>query len=277
LDETQRFHTEIVHNRKLFLQTEIKEIKNKITLNDQMLEQKVNERSDLLSILQSHGALEEFSTLQKEVNEKRSRFEILKSKITDIQEMSITKKEIKAERIEIDSKIQRDFEQSRPSWEKAIDVFNENSLALYNNPGNLIINISEKANIKDNAYSFDVDIPRSNSEGVGKMKIFCYDLMLVYLFSRRGKIDFLVHDSTMFDGVDSRQIAHALEHAQKKVIETGFQYICAFNSDMIPLNDLSEDFNIQDFTKLTLTDQSPSDSLLGFQFELTKKKKRRET
>lgn len=91
LNEAQRFHTEIVLNRKLFLQTEINEIKNKIFLNDQMLEQKANERSDLLSILQSHGALEEFSILQKEINEKRNRFEILKSKITDIQEMSIKK------------------------------------------------------------------------------------------------------------------------------------------------------------------------------------------
>lgn len=273
LDEAKKFHFDIIQNRKLFLQAEIEEIKNKINSNDKILEQKTLERAELLTILQTHGALDEFNILHKGVNEKRSRFEILKSKISDIQEMSKKKKEIKVERIEIDSKLQRDFEQSRSQWEKAIDGFNENSNALYNNPGDLIINTSDKGSVKENAYSFDVEIPRSSSEGVGKMKIFCYDLMLVNLFALREKIDFLVHDSTMFDGVDSRQIAHALEHANKKALETGFQYICAFNSDVIPCGDLSNDFDISDFVRLTLTDQNPSDSVLGFKFELNKKKK----
>lgn len=82
--------------------------------------------------------------------------------------MSARKKEVKAEKIELETKLQRDYEQSRPEWEKAVSGFNENSQALYNESGNLIINVS------DSGYSFDVEIPRSSSEGVGKMKIYCY-------------------------------------------------------------------------------------------------------
>jgi len=261
LAEAKAFHSEIVQNRKHFLQVEIEQIKNQLSANNKNIENGTNKRADLMAVLQTHGALEEFTILQERLLEKKGHLENIKAKIIDIQEMSVRKKEIKAEKIELETKLQRDYEQSRPEWEKAVAGFNENSQALYNESGNLIINVSE------GGYSFDVEIPRSNSEGVGKMKIFCYDLVLVDLFSKQKKINFLVHDSTIFDGVDSRQTAHALEHAHKKALESGFQYICAFNSDMLPEADFSEGFDINSFVRLTLKDQDPKDSLMGFRFD----------
>ena len=266
LEEARDFHNKIVQNRKQFLQVEIEEIVNQISINEKAILKNTSERAELMKILKTHGALDEFMFLQDKFVEEKERLEAIKTKISNIQEISSQKKEIKAERVEVDLKIMRDYEQSRPDWEKAIAGFNENSLALYNEPGNLIINISDKGRFADNAYSFDVEIPRGLSEGVGKMKIFCYDLMLVDLFSQRGKIDFLVHDSTMFDSVDSRQTAHALELAYKKGTEGNFQYICAFNSDMLPKSNFSKDFNIGNFVRLTLTDKDEKDCLMGFRF-----------
>lgn len=43
---------------------------------------------------------------------------------------------------------------------------------------------------------------------------------------------FLIHDSTIFDGVDERQRALALELAEKESRERRFQYICMLNSDL---------------------------------------------
>ncbi|WP_217177981.1 DUF2326 domain-containing protein [Methanoplanus limicola] len=271
LEETRNFHNEIVRNRKLFLEAEIEAIKNKIGNNEKYMENISSERAEIMEVLSTHHALEEYSMLQNRVTEKKVHLEKTLQMISEIQEMSEKKKEIRSERIELDSKIQRDFEESRPRWEKAVNGFNDNSQALYNEPGYLIINTPDGGRVSGNAYSFDVDIPRSNSEGVGKMKIFCYDLMLVDIFSVSGGIDFLIHDSTMFDGVDSRQIAHALEHGHYKARESGFQYICTFNSDMIPYSDLSDDFKADDFICLRLNDKNPEDSLFGFQFELSKR------
>lgn len=185
--------------------------------------------------------------------------------------MTKKSKEIKSKRIILDSKLARDFDESKSNWEYAIEGFNDNSLALYNNPGNLILNISENGVVKENTYKFDVEIPRSNSEGVGRMKLFCYDLMLVEKFSKNKQIDFLIHDTTMFDGVDSRQVAHALEHANKKGLQSDFQYICFFNTDNVPNKDFSESFSLTDFVRLRLSDCKPENSLLGFHFELHKK------
>jgi hypothetical protein len=53
--------------------------------------------------------------------------------------------------------------------------------------------------IDDTGYKFDVEIAGSPSESISKMKIFCYDLMLISFARQRGLgIDFLIHDSTIF-------------------------------------------------------------------------------
>jgi uncharacterized protein YydD (DUF2326 family) len=74
----------------------------------------------------------------------------------------------------------------------------------------------------------------------------------------------LVHDSTIYDGVDYRQRAHALEFAYKMANICGFQYICALNSDMVSYEEVEEDFDINKFVHLTLGDERPEDSAPGF-------------
>ena len=268
LDAVKDFHRTIVKNRKLFLEAEIVQIRNEYLICEDNIKQLSDERADLLQLLETHGALEELSLLQERSIEKKNLLETIKNKITNIKEIGWAKKEIKTARIELEADLQRDYEQNRSEWEKAVSLFNENSQALYDKPGNLIINTT------DNGYKFDIEIQKSGSEGIEKMKIFCYDLMLIELMSKRRGINFLFHDSTIFDGVDSRQKALALMFANKKALEHGFQYICTLNSDTIPHNDFTEEFKIDDYIRLTLKDQSPDDSLLGFHFGLTKKKKR---
>lgn len=268
LEDAKGFHKAIIQNRKLFLKSEIAQLKHTFSLYESKIEKASVKRSKLLQFLQTHGALEEFSILQERVVEKKSQLEALRNKISNMREIAQHKKEIKASKIELETKLQRDYEQNRAEWEKAVALFNENSLALYDEPGNLIINTT------DNGYKFDVEIQKSSSEGVGKMKIFCYDLMLVELMNQRNGINFLFHDSSIFDGVDSRQRALALMLANKKAQENGFQYICALNSDMVPYDDFEEGFQIEEFVRLTLKDQTPEDATLGFHFELTKKKKK---
>lgn len=99
------------------------------------------------------------------------------------------------------------------------------------------------------------------------MKIFCYDLMLISFARERGLgIDFLIHDSTIFDGVDPRQRAHALELAAAMAAKHGFQYICTLNTDMVPASDFSPGFDFEGLIRLRLTDTDPSGGLLGFRY-----------
>lgn len=173
-----------------------------------------------------------------------------------------TKREVKAEKARLVERAEQDKEERREIWTKAVRLFNEHSQALYRTPGDLVIDISEVG------YKFHVKIERSGSEGIEKMKIFCFDLALLELQLAAGRgIDFLIHDSLMYDAVDGRQTAKALERAHEVTSALGGQYICAMNSDTVPQGDFSKDFVLDDHVRLTLTDDTPAGRLLGMEFE----------
>ena len=126
---------------------------------------------------------------------------------------------------------------------------------------NLVVDVA------NTGFDFDVDILRADSQGINSMKIFCYDLMLAQLWaSQRPSPRLLMHDSTIFDGVDERQIAQSLELAQLEADRNGFQYICALNSDALPSSEFSPDFDLESFVRLRLTDASEEGGLLGIRY-----------
>jgi len=88
------------------------------------------------------------------------------------------------------------------------------------------------------------------------------------LNSRRGiGPGFLVHDSHLFDGVDERQVAKALELGAMHAKEHGYQYIITMNSDAIPGEGFSADFNIMEYVnKVRLTDAQETGGLFGVRF-----------
>ena len=99
------------------------------------------------------------------------------------------------------------------------------------------------------------------------MKVFCYDLMLAQKWSTKtASPNTLIHDSILFDAVDVRQRALALELAAREAHSLGFQYICCFNSDMVPYDSFSESFDFNQHIRLTLTDATEDGGLLGMRF-----------
>lgn len=261
LKEASVFHNQIIKNRANFLNAEIVRIKNDIAQRRESIKTLTDKRASCMEILKTHGALEEYSRLQEENTKIKEKHEKILNKIEDIRYKSKKLKEIKSSKLELDKDATIDYEEKRELWEKAIKLFNESAKALYGVAGEFVIDISEKG------YRFKVDIPGGRGGGIGKMKIFCYDLMVICMQKiLKRNIDFLVHDSTIYEGVDERQIAHAIEQGAEKASEYNFQYIMAINSDMVPYNDFHADFNFDNYIKLKLSDEDVSGSLLGIRF-----------
>ncbi|OQY50414.1 MAG: hypothetical protein B6240_01685 [Desulfobacteraceae bacterium 4572_87] len=147
--------------------------------------------------------------------------------------------------------------------EEAIIIFEEFSSELSEREGSLTIDPTEKGPM------FDIRVEARRSIGISSMQIFCFDLMLIVLCQKNGMgPGFLVHDSHLFDGMDSRQIAKAFEIGSKAADEYGFQYIVTINSDMIPYAEFSTDFKFQDYSlPVFLTDDTEDGGLFGFRFE----------
>lgn len=261
LNEVQAFHNEVAQNRRRYLQNEVKRLRNEINKARQTVEELSLKRSQNMRILSSYGALDEYNQLQQRHTSHIIELEAINSQIANLKKIEREESQIKIEQERLFLEARTDYDE-RKTVKKARDIFNENSEYLYEAPGDLIVDIK-----KSSGYSFKVDIKRSGSDGIDKMKVFCYDLMLAELWSESNQHPhFLVHDSTIFADVDERQIARALELAARKSKEFGFQYIALLNSDKVPWNEISQGLDIRDSVRLILSDDRPEGSLLGVRF-----------
>lgn len=261
LEDAQQFHAQIIDNRRDFLSSEVERLRRVISDRQKRIEKLSSERAEIMKTLSTHGALEEYTRLQQLHLKDVESLNEINTRIENLRKIEDAKIEYRLESDLLTQRARRDYIERQAQREKAISIFNENSEALYNAPGSLVIDIN------DNGFQFDVEIERSDSEGVSSMKIFCYDLMLAQLWSEKTPSpNILIHDSTIFEGVDERQVALALELAYRKSKEFGFQYICMLNSDRLPISDFSSDFDIYSFSRLTLTDAQEDGGLLGIRF-----------
>ncbi|AFZ25962.1 hypothetical protein Cylst_3847 [Cylindrospermum stagnale PCC 7417] len=261
LEEVEIFHRKLIENRREFLGNEIKRLKREILAKETFIRAKTNERAELLEVLKTHGALEEYTMLQEIYLDNVANLNEINKRIEELKQFEEEKSTLKIEKEQLLQRARRDYGERNEQAERAINLFRINSRFLYDVPGTLVIDVG------NNGFSFRVDIRRDGSEGIDKMKIFCYDLMLAQLWSERDPSPrILIHDSTIFDGVDERQVSLALQWADIESRRLGFQYICTLNSDMVPRSEFPLDFNFDSFVRLRLTDESEEGGLLGISF-----------
>jgi len=261
LDDVKAFHTSVVQNRKSFLKREIDRLQRSVEAARREIENKSEERAKLLEILSTHGALEEYNRLQQRNTELSSQLADTEQRIKNLRDFEEGKSALAIDQQLLQQRARQDLDDRHEVTDRAISLFNANSEALYEAPGSLVIDL------QDTGYKFNVEIERSGSQGIDSMKVFCYDLMLAQLWSQKTPSPkLLIHDSTVFDGVDERQVALALERAASESEGSVFQYICTLNSDTLPTDDFSDEFDINDFVRLRLTDATEDGCLLGVRF-----------
>ncbi|HKK95399.1 MAG TPA: DUF2326 domain-containing protein, partial [Anaerovoracaceae bacterium] len=111
-----------------------------------------------------------------------------------------------------------------------------------------------------------------NSDGINNVKIFCYDMTLLFK-GQNHNIDFLFHDSRLFDGIDERQKAELFKIVFEEFVDSRKQYIATVNQNQ--LNEIKQCMEPELFQKivndnivLTLTDDHESEKLLGITVDI---------
>jgi uncharacterized protein YydD (DUF2326 family) len=263
LGEVVNFHKALLSNRRDYLQSEIARLRGEIAYLRENIEKLTEARAKSLQILESHGALEEYAKLQERYSKLVQLHEDAQKRKEAAMQIEERKSKNKIETQELLLLARRDYAERISARERAVSLFREYTEFLYQEPGILTIEI------KDTGYNFGVEIRSAKSQGVNYMKVFCYDMLIAELgASRNCHPDFLVHDSTIFDGVDERQIALALTLASRKCEKVGFQYICLMNSDTIPKREFDGRFmaTFEDSVVLRLDDSTDTGGLLGIRF-----------
>ena len=262
-DEVARFHAAIVSNRRAHLSAEIGAAEARIAARNGERAELDRRRGQLMGILRSGGALENYNRLQEEVGRAEANVETLRQQLDTAERIESTKVQLEIERARLLLALQDDLHERDTVVEEAIVLFEELSNALYQRAGSLTIAPTP------NGPTFDVKIDSQRSKGISNMQIFCFDMMLTTLATRRGLgPGFLIHDSHLFDGVDTRQVAKALQLGADQAEAQGFQYLVTMNSDVLPAEGFREGFDIRAFVNPTvLTDEMETGGLFGVHFE----------
>ena len=261
LDDVVEFHNQLLKNRSLFLNQEIDNLKKKIQAIEEEKSRLIEIRAEKLSLLKTHGALEERDKLQAQHLDKISELNDILKRLENLKKLQSGRSALRIEKETLRQKTITEYDERESIWEIAIASFNEASEYLYNSPGRFIIDIG------DSGFVFKVDIERAGSDGIQQMEIFCYDMALVKIWSQKDKnLGFMIHDSSLFADVDERQVAKALEYAKKQCEENGYQYICCLNTDNVPFDKFSKNFKLNNYERITLRDKPVSQCLFGKRF-----------
>jgi uncharacterized protein YydD (DUF2326 family) len=262
VEEVNAFHSSIIQNRRDYLSSEILVAEQRVLRRYQDILKKEARKSDLIKILMSHGAVDQFVRLQSELARLEAETEFLRQKLLSAEQLESERAELDIERGQLLLRLQQDFKEQANLVTDAIITFEGISKSLYENAGNLTISESM------NGPQFDISIQGQKSTGINKMQIFCFDMMLMILCAKRGiGPGFLVHDSHLFDGVDSRQIAKALQVGILLSKEFDFQYIVMMNDDDLPRENLTRIPLNEYIVPIQLTDAVEDGGLFGFRFD----------
>jgi len=260
-DEVDAFHKSVVVNRKEHLNQEIESLNDKIRKRYKQKSNLDYERSEILSLLQSHGALDQYMKLQGLLSKDESIVELLKRKLEATENLDDKKSDLKIERQTTLRKMRIDHAERTEQIKDAVVTFSDISGQLYEDSGRFTIEQT------DNGPSFEFDIPGKKSTGKSKMQIFCFDMMLMKLWSgEKQRPEFLIHDSLIFDGVDERQIAKALVIGAEMAKKYNFQYIVTMNTDDLPNMNEYPNFKIEEYRVDLDINDKPNGGLFGLRF-----------
>ena len=265
-DDVKAFQASVASNRRQYLQEQVTDLADRQRDLAKELESVAGERTTLLQTLDGKGAFEDLLRLREELGEQVSRVETLRSKLQHAALLDNNRAEMKAEAADLELRLQKSFEEAEEAIKRATVLVDHAITALYDDrTGNLIIEASRSG------PRFRIDIQGGgNKGGIDMMKLFCFDATMLQIASERFTPgpQVLIHDSHLFDGVDSRQVARALNYGRVVVGDVGAQYIVALNSDEFDQANSSSSLDLTQFLNPVRLADDEDGGLFGFRFDL---------
>lgn len=271
LNELEQFNSQILDNRKRKLIQEKRDFEIQLTEISKIISELGRQEDEKLQYLNSTGALDDYTKLNQALsdNEKNLHSLLQYKKLESDYKLFVeeNKKDFTNENIitakyieQVDDLIKENIILFKYFVEKFYSEKNS-GITILNNEGKNATRFDIKAKIQDDA-----------GNAVKEVKIFCYDWTIL-----KGKhnhnINFLFHDSKITGDMDTRQVKTMFEVANNECKLYDFQYIISLNQSVI--ENLKTEMTIEEHKelvtnriKLTLSDKSPEEKLLGIQIDL---------
>jgi uncharacterized protein YydD (DUF2326 family) len=259
-EEVRKFHESVIFNRKSYLSGELESARARIATRENQAKTLDAQRQQVMGILKSHGALDQFTKLQADYGGKVADLELLTKRFNAAEKIEEGLAKLKIQRQQLLLRLKQDYAEQSGALTKAIVTYEEISAQLYEKAAKFTPTETT------NGPQFKIEVQGERSPGIGNMQIFCFDMMLAQIVAeRKSGPGFLVHDSHLFDPVDARQVGTALRLGATLAESKGFQYLVTMNSDKQV--EVPKDFDIGKYaTPVKLTDATETGGLFGIRF-----------
>ncbi|HJX79881.1 DUF2326 domain-containing protein [Glutamicibacter sp.] len=231
LDEVEAFHNRIYQNRVGYLGQELEELRGRLSDHERRLSVALNRRTNVLSQINAGGVLDELLALQRSHVELGTHVRDLDLQIDALRRWDRAREELNVTKGELRVLASETLKERQSVVDRFANRFDSLIRSLYGRGGALTLKVD------DDGYKVTLKVPASASTGVSRMKLFSYDLTLLAETESRVHPKFLIHDSVVFDGVDTVQTQTALETVESLVTQpenSNFQYIVMLNSNEVP-------------------------------------------
>ena len=252
------------------LRKELNKQKNELKAVDEEILLLGQQMDTMLEFLNSHGALEEYLSLTKQLSSLQSELNRVYEYKKILKTYRDNKHDIKVDLAYQDKEADIYLETEKVYLSEISDKYRSYAKYFYpKKKSGLII----ENNFGENMirYTLDARIEDDSSDGVNEVRMFCFDLLL--LVCKKSKIRFIAHDSRLFANMDPRQRASLFKLVSETCKREKLQYICSINEDaLLSFKDLLSDNEYADIIGeniiLTLNDDSPESKLLGIQIDI---------
>lgn len=255
LSEVQQFYDNMFKDKKEIYEKELKELTNRNSKLQNEIDILSKDVDELSSKISDNDIFKEAMNLYEiknaELTENQEEYGRVSGVIDDLSNKKKIEDSIKEKYIILEQKLEM--------YKKLINVYRT-----------YVFNLVDEIYEDDQEAYFDIEIPadrRVNSmpikvtlnlkgdkgEGISAVKNIVVDLLILYY---NNLVEFLIHDSSCFEGIDKRQVATLIIKAHEIALEKNKQYIISVNEYHLQKDNEQLMQLVREKTKLELSEDS---------------------
>lgn len=263
LDDVQKFYDSMFSDKINVYSNNVKEYQEKIDKIQREIVDLTSVVDDLASKISDNNLFKEAMNLYQiksaELSNVESEYNKTVGAISNLSEKKTLELEINKQYIILEEQMKQ-YDSKITEYRKYIfDLVNE----VYGDDNKAFFDIavsSSSKRLESSPIVFDLNLIGEFGEGVNAVKNVLMDILI---FFYNTNIEFLIHDSACFEGIDKRQLSTLLEIINNIALDRNKQYIFSINEYHVDATDEKLKELIENRTVLAL---SEDDTLLKFKF-----------
>ena len=263
LDDVQKFYDSMFSDKINVYSNNVKEYQEKIDKIQREIVDLTSVVDDLASKISDNNLFKEAMNLYQiksaELSNVESEYNKTVGAISNLSEKKTLELEINKQYIILEEQMKQ-YDSKITEYRKYIfDLVNE----VYGDDNKAFFDIavsSSSKRLESSPIVFDLNLIGEFGEGVNAVKNVLMDILI---FFYNTNIEFLIHDSACFEGIDKRQLSTLLEIINNIALDINKQYIFSINEYHVDATDEKLKELIENRTVLAL---SEDDTLLKFKF-----------